>query len=122
MRKDPRWPNYSLEPRVELWCLKNDEHRNVPEDLEEALVAASELTGVVYDVKNNAVPELAASMAAVAEVKLAPADQVRFDKGKAQFAALCAASAQPGVVRELLAFLQAPATAQLKRRHGFEPA
>jgi len=37
-------------------------------------------------------------------------------------AALCAVSAQPGVVRELLAFLQAPATAQLKRRHGFQPA
>ena len=34
-------------------------------------------------------------MAAVAEVKLAPADQVRFDQGKAQFAALCAACHQP---------------------------
>ena len=37
-------------------------------------------------------------------------------------AALCTVSAQPGVVHELLAFLQAPATAPLKRRHGFEPA
>ncbi len=34
-------------------------------------------------------------MAAVAEVKLAPAEQVRFDKGKVQFAALCAACHQP---------------------------
>ena len=34
-------------------------------------------------------------MAAVADVKLAAADQVRFDKGKAQFAALCAACHQP---------------------------
>ncbi len=37
-------------------------------------------------------------------------------------AALCSASAQPGAVRELLAFLGSPATAQLKQRHGFEPA
>jgi len=34
-------------------------------------------------------------MAAAVEVKLAPAEQVRFDKGKAQFAALCAACHQP---------------------------
>jgi glucose/arabinose dehydrogenase/mono/diheme cytochrome c family protein len=34
-------------------------------------------------------------MAAIADVKLAPADQVRFDKGKAGFAALCAACHQP---------------------------
>ena len=34
-------------------------------------------------------------MAAIAAVKLAPAEQVRFDKGKAQFAALCAACHQP---------------------------
>jgi molybdate transport system substrate-binding protein len=37
-------------------------------------------------------------------------------------AALCTASSQPGAVRELLAFLRSPATAELKRRHGFEPA
>jgi molybdate transport system substrate-binding protein len=37
-------------------------------------------------------------------------------------AALCTASVQPGAVRELLAFLRSPATAQIKRRHGFEPA
>jgi len=37
-------------------------------------------------------------------------------------AALCASSAQPGAVRELLAFLRLPATAEIKRRHGFEPA
>jgi molybdate transport system substrate-binding protein len=37
-------------------------------------------------------------------------------------AALCSASAQPGAVRELLAFLRLPATADIKRRHGFEPA
>jgi molybdate transport system substrate-binding protein len=37
-------------------------------------------------------------------------------------AALCTASAQPGAVRELLAFLRAPGTAGLKQRHGFEPA
>ncbi len=37
-------------------------------------------------------------------------------------AALCAASAQPGAARALLAFLRSPAMAQLKRRHGFEPA
>jgi len=37
-------------------------------------------------------------------------------------AALCSASAQPGAARELLAFLRSPATAQLKLRHGFEPA
>jgi molybdate transport system substrate-binding protein len=37
-------------------------------------------------------------------------------------AALCTASTQPGVVRELLAFLQSPQTAALKRRHGMEPA
>jgi molybdate transport system substrate-binding protein len=36
--------------------------------------------------------------------------------------ALCTASLRPGAVRELLAFLCAPVTAQLKRRHGFEPA
>ena len=34
-------------------------------------------------------------MAAAVQVKLAPAEQVRFDKGKAQFAALCAACHQP---------------------------
>jgi len=37
-------------------------------------------------------------------------------------AALCASSAQPGAVRELLAFVRLPATAEIKRRHGFEPA
>jgi len=37
-------------------------------------------------------------------------------------AALCTASTQPGAVRELLAFLQSPQTAALKRRHGMEPA
>ena len=37
-------------------------------------------------------------------------------------AALCTASAQPGAVRELLAFLRSSDTAALKRRHGFEPA
>ena len=37
-------------------------------------------------------------------------------------AALCSASVQPGAARELLAFLRSPATAQLKLRHGFEPA
>ena len=37
-------------------------------------------------------------------------------------AALCTASAQPGAVRELLAFLCSPGTAGLKQRHGFEPA
>jgi molybdate transport system substrate-binding protein len=37
-------------------------------------------------------------------------------------AALCTASLRPGAVREMLAFLCAPATAPLKRRHGFEPA
>jgi molybdate transport system substrate-binding protein len=37
-------------------------------------------------------------------------------------AALCTSSAQPGAVRELLAFLCSPATAEIKRRHGFEPA
>ncbi len=36
-------------------------------------------------------------------------------------AAVCSASAQASAVRELLAFLRAPATAELKRRHGFEP-
>ena len=37
-------------------------------------------------------------------------------------AALCTASAHPAAVRELLAFLGSPATADLKRRHGMEPA
>ncbi len=37
-------------------------------------------------------------------------------------AALCAASTQPDAVRTLLAFLQSPETADIKRRHGMEPA
>jgi molybdate transport system substrate-binding protein len=37
-------------------------------------------------------------------------------------AATCAASAQPRAVRELLAFLRSPGTADIKRRHGFDPA
>ncbi len=37
-------------------------------------------------------------------------------------AALCSASMQPVVVRELLAFLRSPDAAALKRQHGFEPA
>ena len=37
-------------------------------------------------------------------------------------AALCTACAHPGAVRELLAFMRSPATAELKRRHGMEPA
>jgi molybdate transport system substrate-binding protein len=37
-------------------------------------------------------------------------------------AALCSASTQPGAVRELLAFLRSPVTADLKQRHGMEPA
>jgi molybdate transport system substrate-binding protein len=37
-------------------------------------------------------------------------------------AALCSASTQAPAVRELLAYLCAPSTAALKRRHGFEPA
>jgi len=37
-------------------------------------------------------------------------------------AALCTASSQPGAARELLAFLRSSDTADLKRRHGFEPA
>ena len=36
--------------------------------------------------------------------------------------ALCAASQQPDAVRALLAFLASPATADLKRRHGMDPA
>ncbi len=35
---------------------------------------------------------------------------------------LCAASTQPGEVRAFLAHLQAPAAAEVKRRHGMEPA
>jgi molybdate transport system substrate-binding protein len=37
-------------------------------------------------------------------------------------AAVCSASEQASTVRELLAFLRSPATAELKRGHGFEPA
>jgi len=37
-------------------------------------------------------------------------------------AALCTASAVPGAVRDLLAFMQSPQTAALKRRHGMQPA
>ncbi len=37
-------------------------------------------------------------------------------------AALCAASAQPQAVRELLDFMCAPGMAAVKRRHGMEPA
>ena len=36
--------------------------------------------------------------------------------------AVCAASKQPTAVRELLAYLQSPAAAAAKRRHGMEPA
>jgi molybdate transport system substrate-binding protein len=35
---------------------------------------------------------------------------------------ICAASAQADAVRQLLAFLQSPAAADAKRRHGMEPA
>ncbi|MCK9381408.1 MAG: substrate-binding domain-containing protein [Sulfuritalea sp.] len=37
-------------------------------------------------------------------------------------AGLCAASNQPEAVRALLAFMQSPAAADTKRRHGMEPA
>lgn len=37
-------------------------------------------------------------------------------------AGVCAASTQPGAVRALLDFLRSPQTAQVKRRHGMEPA
>ncbi|KAF0165312.1 MAG: hypothetical protein FD157_1299 [Rhodocyclaceae bacterium] len=37
-------------------------------------------------------------------------------------AGLCAASTQPEAVRALLAFMQSPAAADIKRRHGMEPA
>ena len=36
--------------------------------------------------------------------------------------AVCARSARPAAARELLAYMQAPAMAALKRRHGMEPA
>lgn len=35
---------------------------------------------------------------------------------------ICAASSRPEAVREMLAWLQSPATADTKRRHGMEPA
>jgi molybdate transport system substrate-binding protein len=35
---------------------------------------------------------------------------------------ICAASNQPEAVRVLLAWLQSPAAAEAKRRHGMEPA
>lgn len=35
---------------------------------------------------------------------------------------VCAATKQPDTVRELLAFMQSPAAADAKRRHGMEPA
>jgi molybdate transport system substrate-binding protein len=35
---------------------------------------------------------------------------------------ICAASTQPEAVRVLLAWLQSPAAAEAKRRHGMEPA
>lgn len=35
---------------------------------------------------------------------------------------ICAASARPEAVRALLAFMNSPATADIKRRHGMEPA
>ena len=37
-------------------------------------------------------------------------------------AALCSRAVQPQAVRALLDWLRSPATATLKRRHGFEPA
>ncbi|GIK26776.1 MAG: hypothetical protein BroJett006_30220 [Betaproteobacteria bacterium] len=37
-------------------------------------------------------------------------------------AGLCAASTQPEAVRELIDFMQSPAAAEAKRRHGMEPA
>jgi molybdate transport system substrate-binding protein len=37
-------------------------------------------------------------------------------------AGLCAASARPEAVRDFLAFMQSPAAADAKRRHGMEPA
>jgi molybdate transport system substrate-binding protein len=37
-------------------------------------------------------------------------------------AGLAAASAQPGAVRAALAYMASPATANIKRRHGMEPA
>jgi len=36
--------------------------------------------------------------------------------------AVCATSTQPDAVRALLAFMAAPATADMKRRHGMDPA
>jgi molybdate transport system substrate-binding protein len=36
--------------------------------------------------------------------------------------AICATSRQPDAVRELLAFMASPATADTKRRHGMDPA
>ena len=37
-------------------------------------------------------------------------------------AGLCATSAQSGAVRALLDFMRSPAAADVKRRHGMEPA
>ena len=37
-------------------------------------------------------------------------------------AGLCARALQPEAARALIAFLQSPETAELKRRHGMEPA
>jgi molybdate transport system substrate-binding protein len=36
--------------------------------------------------------------------------------------AVCASSQQPGAVRQLLAFMASPAAAEIKRRHGMDPA